>query len=174
MADNFFIRCVESAGSPAAGLALLVLALSAGCGRSTTAIGPNGDKVTMKQKGDSVDVTFKDKQGKEGRVATGEKSVALPDDFPKDVAIYPKATVFMSTTIETAMHIGLKTADPAEKVLAFYKKKLDENGWKIGTNVNNNEVLTVLYGRKPHRALTVVVSTGSDQTAITLTVASEK
>ena len=140
MAHDFFIRSVESAGRPAAGLALLMLALSAGCGRSTTVVGPHGERVTVKQKGDGVDVTFKDKHGKEGHVAAGEKGVALPDDFPKDVAVYPKATVVTSMTMEKTMHVSLKTADSAEKVAAFYKKKLDEDGWKINTNVNTEQM----------------------------------
>jgi len=163
MARGFFIRSVESAGRPAIGLALVMLALSAGCGRPTT----------VNQKGDGVDVTFKGKHGEKTHVPNVEKGVALPDGFPKDVAIYPQATVVTSMTMEKTMHVSLKTADSAEKVAAFYKKKLDEDGWKISTNVNT-EQMRMLQGAKEGRSLAVLISTESGETAIVLTVASEK
>lgn len=173
MAYDFIVRSVRSPSRLAAGLGLVVLALSAGCGRSTTVVGPHGERTTVKQKGDSVNVTFKDKQGKEGHVAVGEKGVALPDDFPKNIAIYPGATVVTSMTMDKTMHVSLKTGDPAEKVAAFYKTKLDEDGWKINTNVNS-EQMRMLQAGKEKRTVAVLISTESGGTTIVLTVASEK
>ncbi|MFN7996206.1 MAG: hypothetical protein U0Q18_21525 [Bryobacteraceae bacterium] len=54
----------------------------------------------------------------------------LPSDFPKDVPIYPGATVRQAGATAKEMVI-LETPDPKEKALSFYKLELPKNGWKM-------------------------------------------
>ena len=155
------------------GLLLGALALNVGCRRSRTFTGPEGEKTTVTQKGDSVDVTFKGKEGEEVQVSGGGSGVALPDGFPKDVAIYPKATVFASTKDKKgAMSVVLKIADPAQKVGAFYQEKLKESGWGIENTVNLGN-MTMLECTKDGRKLAVSINKDSEQTMATLVLQKE-
>ncbi len=129
MAHGFLIHSVAPASRLAAGLAVVVLALSAGCGRSDTGTGRSGEKIAAKQQGESVNATLKDKQGKEDRVATGEMGVTVPDFFPRDIAVYPGA-VCDGWGGSRSVLVAFKTANPVERVIAFYSKRLDESGWK--------------------------------------------
>jgi hypothetical protein len=151
----------------------LAIGVCVGCGRSRTYTGAEGEKATVTQKGDTVEVKVKGKRGEEVRYSSGGAGVALPDGFPKDVAIYPKATVVTSATVEKAMTAMLKTADSAQKAEAFYKDKLKENGWKIESSMNMPQGM-MLHGKKESRSLTVVISAEANETMINLTVADEK
>jgi len=164
MAHDFFIRCVAFAHRPAVGLALVMLILSAGCGRS-----PSG--VTVNNKGDGVDVTFKGTDGEKGRVPTAENGAPLPYmlRFPKDVAVYPNATFQGGMGSGSAIY-GWKTADPAEKVMAFYRNKVKEDGWTIKTLANTDRKRKLEAEKGERRKLTVVVSSESGRTMIILTI----
>ncbi len=132
------------------GLGLLLLAtvvVWAGCRRSQTYTSPGGEKTTVTQKNGSLEITSKGKDGQEMRVG---EDVALPDGFPKDVAVYPKLTVFALTKDKNgAMSVILKIADPVQQVEAFYKEKLKADGWEIENtmSVGNITMLEVRQGR---------------------------
>jgi hypothetical protein len=152
---------------------VLMVGASAGCKRSTTVTGPKGEKVTVTQKGAAIEGTATGPGGEKVRWSSGEGGVALPDDFPKDVAVYPKATVVTSTSVKKQMTATLKTADPAEKATAFYKDKLKENGWTIESTMNIGN-MSMLHGVKAGRKVTVSVTKDSDQTMIVLAVDNEE
>jgi hypothetical protein len=154
---------------------LLAIALCAGCGRSTTTTveGPNGETVVYKEKGRAAEATFKNSKGEEVHVATGEGGVALPDKFPKDIAIYTKATVATSATVEKTMQVSLKTDDKAKQVEAFYKEKLAADGWKIGSTMNMPN-MTMLQCTKDTRTLVIGITSDSGATMIQITVTEER
>ena len=144
---------------------LLALALQAGCGRSRTYTDSEGQTTTVTQKGKSTEMTFKGKDGAEAHVGQG---VALPDDFPKDVAIYPKANVFASTKDKNGTtSVVLEITDSAAQVMAFYKEKLKENGWSI-ENEMNMAGTAMVEGAKDGRKLMMTASGGSGKTMATL------
>ncbi len=149
---------------------LLVAGACPGCQRSTTTTTPDGEEVTVRHKDGVVEGTVKGKHGDEVRWATGGASAALPDDFPKDVAVYPKATIVASVARAKTMNVSLKSADSAEKVQAFYKDKLKRDGWEVGTSLSLPQGM-MLQGEKDDRTLTVAVSSLTGETMINLTVA---
>jgi hypothetical protein len=168
MAHCTILRMIETANYVGMGLLLLIVLLQAGCKRSTTVVGPDGQKVTVSKNGEDTEVAFKGINGQEVHYAGGKKNVALPADFPADI-VYPKATVALSSTANEVMMVVLKSADPLEKAKTFYDETLKKSGWKI-ENTLNTPAGTMVQGTKEGRTLTVLISTESDQTSIQLSV----
>jgi hypothetical protein len=175
---------------------LLIASFCIGCGRSnsTTVTGPHGEKVTVTKKGqqmnmtvkgekgeqatitnagDNQDITIKGKDGQKTHFSSSKTGVALPDGFPKDVAVYPKATINMATTVEKTISLMLKTSDSKQDVLAFYKKQFQENDWKIKNTMDSDDQ-SMINGEKEHRTLTVLIHPESDATIVNLVVAEER
>lgn len=64
------------------------------------------------------------------------KSSALPADFPKDVAIYPEATLKDVLTAEgvpteNGAFITWSTKDDIPKVRHYFNEKFDAEGWHV-------------------------------------------
>ncbi len=173
MAYAFWMQWVKRAGCSGIAFSCLVLALCAGCGRSTTAEKPGDKKAAAGAvaKTTDSDATAKDKPDK--KTAAVETGVSLPDQFPKDVAVYPKAAVESSVTIEKTMSISLKTIDSAKEVETFYKEKMKFAGWEMKNSMNlPKEVM--LNAEKGGRTLTILIVSESDYTKIVISIVSEK
>ena len=76
----------------------------------------------------------------------------LPADFPKDVPIYPGATVKQAGATAKEMVI-LETRDAKGKALAFYKVELPKNGWKMEQPFSGSP--DALQGRKGNRLISM-------------------
>lgn len=146
---------------------LLLFVIVSGCGRSTEVNSPDGEKASVEKNDDGLDIAVKGKDGKESRLALG-KSVALPDDFPKDIPIYPKAQVVMSMTVEKGSQVTLSTEDTAEKVETFYKDRLKQDGWEENANVNL-PVMKMLGYKKNERELIINIISEGGKTMINIT-----
>jgi hypothetical protein len=139
------------------GIALTLIG-SWGCGgKTTTVTGPDGEKVTVSQNGDKVEGTVIGPDGKKVTYSSGAAGVKMPEGFPKDVPLYPAATVFMSGKQGKEMTVMLKCSDDVQKVAGFYEGRLKENGWAIETTANIGEVSTFV-AKKEKRQVTVVIS----------------
>jgi dolichyl-phosphate-mannose--protein O-mannosyl transferase len=98
------------------------------------------------------------------------QGIALPDDFPKDVAIYPKAKVIASNKEKNGtMSVVLEITDSAQQVVTFYKEKLKENGWTI-ENETNMTGMAMLQGAKEGRKVALIAAGESGKTMTTLTL----
>jgi hypothetical protein len=65
-----------------------------------------------------------------------KKATAMPADFPKDVPVYPNATLMSSVTgeglpSESGAYIAWTTKDEIPAVRHFYTEKLDADGWHV-------------------------------------------
>ena len=149
-------------------LASALLFYTAGCGRSTTVTNPEGEKTTIERNGDGVDISIKGKDGGDARFSSGQ-GVALPDDFPKDVAIYPAATVVMTINVDDGRQVTLSTEDAAEKVEAFYKDRLKKDGWEEKTSMNT-PMMKMFAWEKDGRELVVNIMSEGGKTTISITV----
>ncbi len=168
MSTHFFTRSATVVLLSSLCPALLLLSFGGGCKRSTTVRGPEGERATFTQKGEGMDVSVEGKDGKKAHLKTGE-NVPLPEDFPKDVAIYPKAAVVMSMTGDKGKQVTLKTADSVQKVEAFYKERLKADGWEIKGSMNMPQ-LTMLSGLKEYHTLTISITSDSGETMITISL----
>ena len=75
-----------------------------------------------------------DEQG--GRAIKWKKASVLPADFPKDVPVYPNATLMAAVTgenlpSENGAYIAWNTKDEIPTVRHFYTDKLDAEGWHV-------------------------------------------
>ena len=154
---------------------LAVAVLGMGCGRSKTrtVTGPNGEKYTVSDKGDNAEVTITGKNGEKVQISSGEKGTSLPDDFPKDVPVYPGATINISSKTREGIMVMLKTNESAEKIKQYYEKANKEQGWEENENTVAMGKITILGYKKDSRTLTVTISTDKE-TIIQLMVAEEK
>jgi len=83
----------------------------------------------------------------------------VPDDYPKDVPIYSPAKVVMSQSIseKNARTLMLESTDAADKVVDFYKKGLDGNGWKTESTMTTAQ-LTILTATKDRKQVLLQIS----------------
>ncbi len=142
---------------------LAVALIVAGCGRSKTYTGPNGEKMTISDKGGDMEFSLTGKNGEKVQVSTNRKGVSLPNDFPKDAPVYPGATIVQSLKMKEGFSIMLKSADSTEKIKQYYEKTLKEQGWDI-ENAMNMEQVTMLHSKKENRTLTVSITSGNETT----------
>ncbi len=149
---------------------MLLLAVQSGCKRrSTTIVGPNGEKFSASKAG--ADFTYKGMDGEEVHFAGGKTPVALPADFPADVALYPKAMPIRTATSDTETRVDLTTVDSVGDVEAFYAKRLKKDGWKIDSTIR---VPHYLKATKDRRTLSVDVATQAGETLIHLSLVKQK
>ena len=124
----------------------------------------------MTQDGQNSEVTLKGKEGEEAHVASEAVSVPLPDGFPSDIAIYPKATVSGSTKTESgAMSVILKTGDDAEQVKKFYDEQLKQDGWTVENTTKDGDAMILEVAKEGHK-LGLTVHRNGEQTLVTLFV----
>jgi hypothetical protein len=166
MARCIVLRLAKLTTCLGIGLLLLIAALHSGCKRSTAVVDSEDAKGAAPKGGDADEFAFKGLNGEVVHFAGG-KPVALPADFPADVAVYAGATVVMTVTGKNEMSITLSTADSPEKVLAFYKAHFKDNGWK--TTADSPQLL-LLKGEKEDRKLIVLVSERPKETSVQLVV----
>lgn len=125
-----------------------------------------GGKVNVDS--NSGDVTVKTDQG------TWSTSSKLPSDFPKDVPVYPGATVESSVAANQeqggGQYVGLQTTDALDAVVAWYKKEVAAQGWKIETDATVQGNL-ILGASKDTRELSLTVASSDGKVTISLVVA---
>ena len=153
-------------------LLLTVGCLLLGCRKSTSYTGKDGTKATVTQSGKSTEVTVQGKDGTKVQVSEGG-NLALPDAFPKDVPVYPGATITTNVTVKDGMQVVFKTADPASKVATFYNDTLKSGGFEIEAAMNTEQG-SMLTGKKGNRTVIVTTSRDSNGTIFTLMVHSEE
>jgi len=143
-------------------LALPLAAIMA-CGSEETIETEQGT-VTVDRDDDTT--TFSMDGGDKLQVKAGE-NIALPEDFPKDVPVYPDATLVTSmATPEGVMISSRSSADPGD-VLAFYKKELASEGWKLEAEMNMGPQRMLTFS-KGDRQATVTLSSDEGETQISL------
>lgn len=109
-------------------------------------------------------VVFKD--NKTGNVTAFGEDLKLPDDFPKDVPVYPGAKItsaIIDSSGEKPASLTLKSTDAPDKVISWYEKTLKDAGWAEQASFNANEIQSRTYDKdKSHIALTVSKNTEAE------------
>lgn len=154
---------------------LLSLALGIGCSRSKTIATPNGDvRVEENGKSGQSTVTFTGKEGE--KLTISSEGGKVPEDYPKDVPVVSGARVVMSTSTSNAGQSGtslvLESTDSQDKVLAFYKKGLADNGWKLETTISQPDI-TIIAASKDKRNLSLQIGSSEGKTSVTQVVAAK-
>ncbi|MCX6911055.1 MAG: hypothetical protein NTY01_23845 [Verrucomicrobia bacterium] len=148
---------------------IALLALSFGCGKSSTYETKDG-QVKIEEKSGQATYEVTTKEGKL-KMATGDKSVPLPDNFPKDVPIYKGAVVKMAASqgaqLVVHIHVAASVADAAK----FYQDQLKSQGWEIGTTMNMGDT-SMITANKAGRQCAVVAAKEDDGALVQISVSS--
>ncbi|MBN2081636.1 hypothetical protein JW859_05435 [bacterium] len=117
---------------------LLVLA---GCNRLGEKAGERiAERAMERATGEKVDIDVNQDGGatithtEDGSVTTLGADAKLPAGWPAEVPVYPGAELIAATEVNEegnqGFHLGLKTADSGEDVLAFYRDKMAAAGYQ--------------------------------------------
>ena len=146
-----------------------------GCNRSKTVSSPSGDvKVEETGKAGQSTVTFTGKNGES--MTINSEGGKLPDDYPKDVPV-ASGKIVMATSVNNADNKGsslvLESADSLNKTVAFYKKGLADNGWKIDATISG-ENMTMLTADKDTRQLVLQIGESEGKCSVTQSLGVKK
>lgn len=123
---------------------------------------------SMEMKSDDKSVSIKTQ---DGVFVSGEAS-KLPDNFPKDVPIYPgaKLNAVSTMTQDEVFNVNMASADAMDKVAAYYKKELAAQGWTESQTMNQQGERPVQFATytKGERGVLVTISREDDKTAVTV------
>jgi hypothetical protein len=156
-------------------------ALLAGCGRkaqekTVEKAVEHFMEATMKQDGAGGKVKVDLGEGSvrvtsdEGEVAAVQGSGAkLPDDFPKDVLVYPHAKVESTFRMGTMTTVNLACGDSLDDVAAAYRKGMVESGWKQEVIADSEDSRSMIYTKDTRRA-TIGISARDGRTQILLSI----
>lgn len=102
--------------------------------------GISGKNVKVDNQGDKVTLTG------EGGEVSFEAGGDLPESFPKDFPVYPGARLVNSFSAEGEEGDGVsvvwESGDSFDKVSDFYRKKLQEDGWKVESTFEQKDSFT--------------------------------
>jgi hypothetical protein len=156
-------------------LALLAATIVLGgtaCSRTHTVSTGDGT-VTYQDKGkDAGAITVTGKDGKTASLTFDQNKV--PDDYPKDIPIYSPAKVIMSQSVsdQNSRNLVMESTDPADKIVDFYKKGLDSNGWKTESNMTTAQ-MTMFTATKDQRQVLLQIGDNGGKRSI-MQVVSDK
>lgn len=104
-----------------------------------------------------------------GEIAFGV-GVRLPDGFPKDVPIYPGATIFSSATgSDDDLAVVLNVDVSTSKVFNYYIDELSRRGWTIDEQTSTAFGSTV-DAQKGSRKVAVLVLGSNEACTVTITI----
>jgi hypothetical protein len=123
-----------------------------------------GGEVDLDSEAGSVSVT-----GPEGETMEVGESVALPEDLPSFIPIYPDSTPRMVMRTGDGMQITLEVAEAASEVVSWYRDELDANDFEIQSDMAG-PMGTVIGAERGEGTLgvTIMEVPNDNLTAITL------
>ena len=124
-----------------------------------TKVDINEQKTTIEQKGMKAEIAHKG-------------SVSLPEDFPKDVYIYPGSRVVMSFTTKEGTSVTLGTNDDLASVASKYASEMANKGWSKEGSMAAQE-MRIMGFAKGNRKVTVQIMPGSDEDKTLISIASQ-
>ena len=149
----------------------VLVALAFGCGKEEKTYKTAEGEVKIKQESGEATYEGTTKEGK-FKVAVGDKGVALPDNFPKDVPILKGATVKVAVAQGKQMTVQLLMPGSIADVAKSYQDELKSRGWEIDATMNMGEA-SMLNAKKGNRQCAIVAGKDSNGTMVQLTVSGE-
>jgi hypothetical protein len=148
--------------------------------------------VDVKRNGDNLSITVKDENNQKSTMTmnsseeTTEMNIAgaegnmkmqsgsgakIPENFPKDVPLYPGVTLKMVMEMEgQGYSVVSSTTDAVSAVSDFYKKSCIEKGWTESMVMAQGADNAMLHYQKDERILMVVIGFAEGETTISITV----
>jgi hypothetical protein len=118
------------------------------------------EKVTPDGKG--MHLTATSPEGKQFNASIGDE-VDIPEEFPKDVPIFPGSTpmAFMSAPDE-GMIVTFKSSEEQQDIFDFYQSNLTDDGWEILKNPKSGQKLAFDAVKANRRVSVIVAGTKGD------------
>ncbi len=152
-------------GLSAAAIAALLLA----CGGEEPAPAPPSGKAQgqMASKARAGETITKLESG---ATLTSGSDLELPDNFPKDVPVYPKAKVTVALTAPGGgVMASFESSDDAQAVIDFYKEQLVAKGWTLDNEIERSRMVQI-DSSSGGRRLTTTVARSGPTTKFTVTM----
>lgn len=122
------------------------------------------EKITQKVTEKAIEHTLEQQTGGDVQVDTNKGSVSLksdkgsveinregaklPDNWPKDVPIYPGAKITMTISNDEQHVLSLETTDSPEQAVAFYKAKLSSMKQEAAMSTPQQDMLVYKDGNE--------------------------
>lgn len=100
----------------------------------------------------------------------------LPSDFPKDIPVYPGATVLGSVTGSATaggLFVSMNSTDSLDAVKSYYDSKLVENGWTKEEGVNLGTIVNIAATKGDQRLSVTLTPYEDNQLHITIATSAE-
>jgi hypothetical protein len=104
--------------------------------------------------------------GKSVKIGNLNIVTGLPDDFPKDIPLYPEAKVGGTLGSKGDFTTTFMTKDSAKDVAAYYATKLKDQGWEVTTSQLGE--MEMINFKKEGRSGNVTATTSPSETSILL------
>ncbi len=126
----------------------------------------------MDPDGKGMHLTATDPEGKEFRASIGDK-IEIPEEFPKDVPIFPGSTpmAFLYAPDEGII-VTFKSGEGQQAIFDFYQSSLADGGWEILEDTVFTNQLT-LDAIKDTRKVSVIVAGTKGDSRVSVVVTPE-
>src|SRR3989344_5477390 len=102
---------------------------------------------------------------------------SLPQNFPQDFPVYPDASIKTSWTTQGELKEGIsvlwESEDTPLKVADYYKKKLGEFGWSVGSSFESEGSYTISFEKETGEGFMGITRGEGGLTQISVTVGVE-
>jgi len=178
----------EEGGSVQLDVAEGVVSVTGPDGTKTEVVQDDQSHLKMTVDGEETTVELKDN----GVVMTGphgdmkleaQEEGELVDSFPKEVPVYPGATITTSMSMTKDVDAvpqdfavaSFDTTDPFANVEAYYKEELPKLGWEAGAKTSQPESIPfrMLNYKKDGRELTVTMTARDNTVSVSIAVSAE-
>ena len=132
---------------------MALVALSLGCGKSETARGAAGKSAA-----------------KPAAKPGADTSIALPDEFPRDVPIFRNAALKAAVSQGDHMIVQLYTMSSIKEAIDYYNGALKSEGWTIETAPPSTGDMFVISAKKGSKLCSVTIARDGKGTLIRLAV----
>jgi nitrous oxide reductase accessory protein NosL len=124
----------------------------------------------MDPDGKGMHITATKPDGKKFEASIGEQ-VDMPDEFPKDVPVFPGSTPMASMySPDDGILVTFKSPEEQQAIFDFYQSSLTNDGWDVRDAEGYVDQLS-LEARKENRTVTVTVGgrTGDSRVSVIVT-----
>lgn len=116
-------------------LLLFTATLTLACGGDETTTPTEEGTFTVETEDGGVRISGEEEGAGKVTGLFGENA-KIPDGFPKDVPVYPDATVVAGMASDEGGMVTLKTGDDPDEIVAFYREGLRSEGWSLESEMN--------------------------------------
>jgi hypothetical protein len=135
-------------------------------GKAAAAAAVDGRDVELKSTDPGLVISSKDAKNTMRLDTTSGK---VPDDWPKDIPMYPGSKIDMSMKLGAGYTLTQETLDPPAKVAEFYKAQLGKMQSRSSVDIGKNQTLQWSDDRQPLQVtLALSAGEGSKPTRATL------